>query len=598
MTPKNPSIAAPVLPRPLARWAARAAGRVGLALAAAWLAACGGGGGSSPAPEQPGVTLTLSSSSGSAKAGESVTTTATVVRTGGFAGTVTIAGSGAAAGVAVSGGVISASANTAVVTIATSADAAFGASALSVTASASGVTVAPASYTLTITDPARSGPIPAAFPRVSGVYQLPDYPSTRQLSWVLAQLVAGTTTVQDINARFTPQALATTSAAQWQAFFQTLRTSSPGAVVVDLVAATPVQVVALIGTAGSPATGRYLSLTTHYAGGGLIDALSAPAFALNGSVQFAADQGLTMAQAADKFLTLAPNASLLVARINNQQCTPVEQRNATVPRATGSIFKHWVLGALGQALQEGAVSPTATLALSAAETVPGSLLAREPVGTPLSLADMATLMMGNSDNTATDHLHQLVGRARAEAALTRFNHGNPALMTPFLSVNEQFNLFAGVSLADAEAYAAGTEAYQRSYTDSVLEPLGPVTGSQQHRSIFLTGSWQATALDVCAVYAGMRRYSDQSQALRLMDRALSSSVAQPFVRNEWERVWYKGGSLEATTGLMTLTHSWLLESDSRGTFVVVALASNQAGGIDIFQVQSVTSRILQLVRAL
>nr|WP_315476675.1 serine hydrolase [uncultured Undibacterium sp.] len=546
----------------------------------------------------PSATLNLSSSSGSVAAGQTITTTATIVRSGGFTGSVSLAGTGVGTGVTVTGGGIAAGATTATLTITTRADAPFGASAIGITATGGGLTIAPTSYALTITDPARSGPIPAAFPRVAGVFQLPSYPSTKQLNWVLAQLATSTTSVQDINTRFTPQALAATSAGQWQALLQTMRTSSPGAVVIDLVAATPISITALIGTPGNPATGRYLQLTTSYAGGGLISALSAAPFNLNGSVQYAADQSLTLTQAADKFVTLAPASSVLVARVNNQRCTPVEARNASVPRATASIFKLWVLGALGQAMQEGVISSTAVLPLSAAETVRGSLLSGEPVGTPFVLQDMATLMIGNSDNTATDHIHQLVGRTRLESALTRFNNSNPALMTPFLSVNEQFSLFSSVSLTAAEAYANGTEAFQRSYVDTVLEPMGPVAGNQQHRSVFINGSWQASALDVCSVYAGMRRYSDQSPALRLIDRALSSQAAQPFVRGEWERVWYKGGSLEGTTGLLTLTHSWLVESDSRGTYVVVAMANNQAGGIDQFQVQSVTSRILQLVKAL
>jgi beta-lactamase class A len=574
-----------------------------LATAAVALTACGGGGGGSSEPvaqpQQPGATLSLSATSGTVAAGASTTATATIVRSGGFTGDVTLGSSGAGTGLTITGGPIAANATTATLTLTASADAPFGTNALNITASASGVTVAPVSYNLTVRDPARTGPIAAAFPRTNGIYQLPDYPSTRQLTWVLAQLAAGSTSLTDINARFTPQALASTSAANWQTLLQQMRTTSPNAVVVDLVALTPVAVTALIGTPGSPNTGRYLQLTTRYAGSGLINSMSAATFALNGSVQFAADSTLTMAQAADKFLTLSPSGSILVARVNNRQCTAIEQRNATTPRATGSIFKNWVLGATAQALQDGAISPTATVPLVAANTVRGSLLAAEPVGTVFPLADMATLMMGNSDNSATDHLMQLLGRSRTEAQLLRSNHANAALMTPFLTVNEQFNLFSGVTQAAAEAYTNGTEAFQRNYADTVLAPLGPVTGSGFNTSVIITGSWQSSAMDVCAAYAGMRRFADGSEALKLIDRALSSGVAQPFVRNEWERVWYKGGSLvSGAIGNMVYAHSWLLESEARGTYVVVALANNQAGGIDEFQMQSVTGRILQLVRGL
>jgi hypothetical protein len=427
------------------------------------------------------------------------------------------------------------------------------------------------------------------------VFQLPDYPSTRQLAWVLAQLAAADTTTTDINAHFTAQALSTTTAAQWRTLFQTWRGTSPNAIVVDLVGVTPISVTALIGTAGSPATGRYLSLQTTYASGGLISSLAASAYPLNASPQFVADQGLNMAQAADKFLTLSPANSVLVARIQNNQCVAIEQRGGTTPRATGSIFKHWVLGALGQAVKDGAIAANAFVSLTAAETVRGSPLASEPVGTLFPLAEMATLMMGNSDNTATDHLHELVGRTRLEQSLTQFGNANPLLLTPFLSVNEQFNLFTGVTLSQAQAYASGTETFQRDFLNSVLASMAPGTGNQQHTPIFISGSWQASPMDVCAAYAGMRRFNDQSPAFQLIDKALGSQAAQPFVRDRWQRVWYKGGSLATTAGMLVLTHSWMLESDSRGTFVVVAMANNPSPGIDQFQVQSVTSRLLQLV---
>ena len=443
-----------------------------------------------------------------------------------------------------------------------------------------------------------AGPIPAAFPRVGGVYQLPDYPSTRQLTWVLAQLAASSTSIADINARFSPEALATTSAAQWQMLLQQIRSSSPGAVVVDLILSSPTSVTALIGTPGNPATGRFLNLSTRYAGTGLINALTAPAYALNGSVQFSADRALTMAQAADKFLTLAPGASVLVARINNHQCLPIEARSSTTPRAIGSIFKVWVLGATAQAVQEGAISPSAVVQLVAANRVLGSAMAAEPVGTPVPLSDMATLMMGISDNTATDHLHRLVGRTFAEAQLARFNNANPGLMTPFLSVNENFNLLHAAPAA-ATAYINGTPDFRRNYVNTVLVPQGPWLGGPSNFAAFIPASWQASALDVCEAYAGMRRFTRGSEAMRLADRALSAGVAQPFVRNEWERVWYKGGTLvDSNNSKLVLAHSWLLETESRGTFVVVALANNPAGGIDEFQVQSVTGRILQLVKAL
>ncbi|MEZ5458264.1 MAG: serine hydrolase [Steroidobacteraceae bacterium] len=602
----------------------------GAVLLAALLAACGGGGNPSaaPPPAAPAIALAISPANQTLDPGGSGTLTATITRSGGFSGAVTIAATGVPTGVTVAGGTIDASSTTLSVTVTVAGSAAAATSSISIAASGTGVSTVNAPYSLTINpppldtdgdgqpdtadadddndgvldvndlfplNPSRTQAIVPAFPRNGGLYQLPNYPSTRQLAWVLQQLAPGTTTsLTEINARISPAALANVPPASWQSFFATLRGISPDGIVIDLIAATPTSVTALIGVPGNNASGQFMTLTTGYADE-RIRSLGASRFALDGSVIFTADQSLTLAQAADRFLTLGDQSSVLVARIDNNQCSPIEQRNATTPRATASIFKTWVLGALAAAVNDGQISEAQTVTLVAAERVRNSALANEPLGTVFPLADMATEMMGISDNTATDHLHQLVGRTRLEAILPVFNNANPDLLTPFLSVNEQFNLFSGVPLADAQAYATGTEAFQRNYVDTVLEPLGPVTGTRNNTSVYISASWQATPVDVCNAFAGILRMNDRSPGFVLADRALSAQNAQPGLRNRWERVWYKGGSLNTGAGFNVLTHAWLLQSDSRGTFVVVAMNNSSTPNIDQFASQSLTGRLLQLV---
>lgn len=119
------------------------------------LGACGGGGDSTPPPPAPtpSATLSLSAASGSVTAGASTTVTANIARAGGFAGPVTIASTGAPAGVTVTGGTIDASASSLVVTIATTAGAATGAATINITATSTSVTIAPATFALTVNPP-------------------------------------------------------------------------------------------------------------------------------------------------------------------------------------------------------------------------------------------------------------------------------------------------------------------------------------------------------------------------------------------------------------------------------------------------------------
>jgi hypothetical protein len=122
------------------------------------LVACGGGSDTTPAepappPPVPIATLSLAASSASVVAGTSTTITANVVRGGGFAGAVTVAATGAPAGVSVTGGVIAAGSTSATLTVATTTGAVAATNNLSITATGTGVTVAPAAFALTVTAP-------------------------------------------------------------------------------------------------------------------------------------------------------------------------------------------------------------------------------------------------------------------------------------------------------------------------------------------------------------------------------------------------------------------------------------------------------------
>jgi hypothetical protein len=350
----------------------------------------------------------------------------------------------------------------------------------------------------------------------------------------------------------------------------------------------------VIDTPGSGAPLGFLNLRVRYGGAQGIVQFGVNNF--NGQVQYPDDQALDLAQAVAKFHTLSGAPALLVGRIGpDGQCGQVAADAAGELRATASIFKVWVLGGVARTVAQGLLAPGDMVPLVASELAPGGTINSEPLGTPFAVADLATLMMGISDNTATDLLHEEVGRERIGQFIDD-SAADPTVLRPLLGISEQFHVFRSFPLDVALAFVNGTEAYQQQFLEEEILPLGPlVNGPYNHVELLTSGTWHASPLDVCAAFARMRRLPQGSDAIAMADRALGAGAAQPGVRGAWDRVWYKGGSLASGAGFHVLTHAWMLEDRASDPWVVIAMSNSDGGGIDQYKVQSITSRILQLV---
>ncbi len=456
-----------------------------------------------------------------------------------------------------------------------------------------GLALMPAAQAQLFVDSFDPPSITPQFPFVAGAYQLPAGPAVDQLQWLIGELAAGeTTTLSEVGAHFDPAF----NYPSMQAFMQQVRSEHPNARITDVVAVTPVKTVVVIDSPGDPSPSGYVTVGAHYTGTRKIVELYV--FDYFGSVQYLADQTLTMVQAANRFATLSSAPSLLVGRINSaNQCTTMQDRNADTPRATASIFKTWVLGGVGQSIVEGSLSSTEILPMVASELAPGGTINSEPLNTPFPVAELATLMMGISDNTATDLLHQRVGRTRLDQIVTEYGVADPNLLQPLLGISEQFHLFYSFTLNVALTYVNGTQPFKYQFLHDNIEPLGPNSGGPYfNESLLTSGSWRASPYDICRAFAKLRRLPQGSEAFKTVDAALGAGVAQPEVRDRWDRVWYKGGSLASgANGLHVLTHAWMLENAGEDPYVLIAMSNSDAGGIDEYQVQSVTGRILELL---
>ena len=429
---------------------------------------------------------------------------------------------------------------------------------------------------------------------VGGPYQLPPGPAVDQLNWLLTKLQSGMALT---NAEFAAHFDANYgySFSDTAAFIASIQTSIPHAVVTDVIAITPVELTVLIDTPNTGAPYGFLTLQAHYTGGKKIVSLGVSSYT---SVQYPDDHARDLNQSVTQFNTLSTAPALLVARIgSNNQCTTVVESNSTALRATGSQFKLWVMGAVARAVANNTITTGQMVPMVASKLALAGTINSEPVNTPFPISDLAALMIGISDNTATDLLHGLVGRTLIDQVVNDYGVAQPLVLTPLLDISEQFSLYYSFDLPTAMSYVNGTEVFQQNFLQTQIAPLLPVTGgAYANTSILTAGTWRATPMDICAAFAHLRRLPQGSDAMDLVNHAMGSATAQPDVRNYWDRVWYKGGSLSSGAGYNVLTHAWMLENTGQDPYVVVAMSNSDAGGIDPYRVQSITGRILELVR--
>ncbi|MDO5496063.1 MAG: serine hydrolase [bacterium] len=236
-----------------------------------------------------------------------------------------------------------------------------------------------------------------------------------------------------------------------------------------------------------------------------------------------------------------------------------------------SIFKLYVLLAVAQAVQDGAISWDQELPVSEEDySVPaGELEGRDSV----TVREAATLMISISDNTATDLLMRLVGRDSVEAAVEASGHADPAAMQPFPTTRELFQLGWGEE-GLAEQWADADEAGRR----TILEGLG--TEAPPVEAIDLAGEpvwpegvdWFASPEDIARLYEALDGAGDP--AIREI-LTVNPGAGLEFDREAWPVIEFKGGS-----SVGVLTGAWRAERADGAVLLLITLGAQDAGPID------------------
>lgn len=250
---------------------------------------------------------------------------------------------------------------------------------------------------------------------------------------------------------------------------------------------------------------------------------------------------------------------------------------ADVPLAVGSAFKLWILGALADDVAEGRRTPAdiSTLRREWA-SAPSGRLQEWPAGAPVTLHTLATAMISESDNTATDHLLRLLGRGRVEALLAPMGVAAPERNLPLLSTAEMFRIKCGgdagpaweeLDLAGRRARLAAWEAAPMSWRDFDVARLSKPTRIE-------TVEWHASARDLARGLDWLRRRTEAGPAAPLRE-VLAVNPGLPGVAARFAWCGYKGGS---EPGVLAL--AFLLRDEAGDWWSIVAIQNDPAKNLD------------------
>ena len=268
---------------------------------------------------------------------------------------------------------------------------------------------------------------------------------------------------------------------------------------------------------------------------------------------------------------------------------PVISRNAEQPLALGSAFKLYVLAALAEDVKAGRRQWSDVVPLTET-SYPSGRLQDWPKGAPVTLHTLASLMISISDNTATDQLIKVLGKARILRLMKDSGHADPGANDPFLTTKQLFVLKASdaQTLADwrsgDSAKQAIIEAMQVAKEDPSLDQINAAFANGPKA---LDIEWFASPADLAKLFAYMRRTGDP-RVFAIMAISPSATAA---IKANWRYIGFKGGS---EPGVINLT--WLLTDKAGRDWVLTLGWNNPEAVVDEGKLEGIVQRILLLPR--
>lgn len=284
---------------------------------------------------------------------------------------------------------------------------------------------------------------------------------------------------------------------------------------------------------------------------------------------------------------LPGKTAFAVAELGGGKPKMVAERSANLTMAVGSSFKLYVLAELARATAAGERHWSDVVALDRKSF--SGRLADWPDHAPMTLHALATAMIAESDNSATDTLMAALGRDRIDEMARISGHDDPDRTLPLMTTVEAFALKMPGNAALARRYAAaGQEQKRRLLVDNAaaLNRGAIDVGSVAERPVAIESiEWFASPRAMVDLLDHLRRQVGETLPVLAVNPGIAPADAK-----RWRYLGYKGGSEPGVISMNFLAH----RQDGKW-YAIAALWNDPTARLDERRFVSIVTRMLNIL---
>lgn len=247
----------------------------------------------------------------------------------------------------------------------------------------------------------------------------------------------------------------------------------------------------------------------------------------------------------------------------------------------GQLGQLFTLGALGEAIEQGALSWDDTTTIEARHrSIPPSEYAEASEGAPFTLRELAQGMGALRDSAASDAVFDLVGRERVEAYYAELTDDHERT-APFLTMRQFALLKLFTSDEARERYAQGDTETRAGMLAGVPDDADLSLNLDERLALWREAravdsiGWFATPDELVRTLDDLRTKSSDTGTMLPLAQAMLAKVRNPLSDEAWPGAVLKSGGEPGV-----LATAWMLRRYDGAWFSVVLVINDDDGLVD------------------